>query len=257
MVPSHSLKATNRIRILLADPSSMSRGLISQGLEHRHEFNLIASVGRSDELLKKLGEVSHSPDIALISVSLEDGPMAGLSVLSQIHDTYPQIRLIVLMDRSAADVVAQAFHSGARGVFARTESDFAALCKCIRSVHEGQIWASTQHIEFLINALRQTPRLRVVNSAGLQLLSKREEDVVRLVAESMSNREISEKLNLSEHTVKNYLFRIFDKLGVSSRTELVLYSVSCAKDHLPLLEPDSVEKEADPAPIPLRKAMAE
>jgi DNA-binding CsgD family transcriptional regulator len=77
----------------------------------------------------------------------------------------------------------------------------------------------------------------MVNSAGINLLSKREADVVRLVAESMSNREISQHLELSEHTVKNYLFHIFDKLGVSSRTELVLYAVTQAKEQLPLIEP--------------------
>jgi DNA-binding CsgD family transcriptional regulator len=66
----------------------------------------------------------------------------------------------------------------------------------------------------------------VVNAAGLKLLSKREEDVVRLLAEGFGNRDIARELSLSEHTVKNYLFKIFDKLGVSSRVEVVLYSVS-------------------------------
>jgi DNA-binding CsgD family transcriptional regulator len=61
------------------------------------------------------------------------------------------------------------------------------------------------------------------------LLTKREEEVVRLVAEGMQNREIAKELKLSEHTIKNYLFHIFEKLGVSSRVELVLYAVSSAK----------------------------
>jgi DNA-binding CsgD family transcriptional regulator len=63
----------------------------------------------------------------------------------------------------------------------------------------------------------------------LRLLTKREEDVVRLLAEGMQNREIARELNLSEHTIKNYLFHIFDKLGVSSRVELILYAVSNSK----------------------------
>ena len=61
---------------------------------------------------------------------------------------------------------------------------------------------------------------------GLRLLTKREEDVVRLLSEGLQNRDIAKELKLSEHTVKNYLFHIFDKLGVSSRVELVLYAVS-------------------------------
>jgi len=71
--------------------------------------------------------------------------------------------------------------------------------------------------------------MRVVNADGMRLLTKREEEVMRLVAEGLQNREIAEELKLSEHTIKNYLFHIFDKLGVSSRVELVLYAVSSAK----------------------------
>ncbi len=81
----------------------------------------------------------------------------------------------------------------------------------------------------MIEAFSQLAPMRVVNADGMRLLTKREEEVVRLVAEGMQNREIAKELNLSEHTIKNYLFHIFDKLGVSSRVELVLYAVSSAK----------------------------
>jgi DNA-binding CsgD family transcriptional regulator len=72
----------------------------------------------------------------------------------------------------------------------------------------------------------EVPSLRVLNSRGRQILTPREEQVVALVAEGLSNRQTAAELNLSEHTVKKYLFRIFDKLGVSSRVELVLYAVN-------------------------------
>ena len=191
------------------------------------------------------------PDVALISATLEDRPFSGLSLLSQIHCAYPRLRLILLIDQSEADVVVQAFRSGARGVFDLSDSDFSALCKCVFCIHKGQIWAAAQHIEHLISALSQTPRLRVINSAGSNLLTKREGDVVRLVAEAMTNREISNQLNLSEHTVKNYLFRIFDKLGVSSRTELVLYALSSPKEEVLLIEPSGSFEHVARPPSPL------
>jgi len=78
--------------------------------------------------------------------------------------------------------------------------------------------------------------LRVVNASGISLLSKREEDVVKLVANGLSNREIAQYLNLSQHTVKNYLFRVFDKLGVSSRTELLIYAMASSRESSHLLE---------------------
>jgi len=76
------------------------------------------------------------------------------------------------------------------------------------------------------------PSLRVVNVQGSSLLTPREEQVVALVAEGLSNRDIAQELALSEHTVKKYLFRIFDKLGISTRVELVLYAVNHG-DHRP------------------------
>jgi len=80
-----------------------------------------------------------------------------------------------------------------------------------------------------MEAFTQLAPMHVVNADGMRLLTKREEDVVRLLAEGLQNREIAKVLGLSEHTVKNYLFHIYDKLGVSSRVELVLYAVSSTK----------------------------
>ncbi len=94
---------------------------------------------------------------------------------------------------------------------------------------EGQIWLGNAELEHVLAALSQARPLRVVNPEGSSLLSPREEEVVHLVAEGLGNREIAEQMELSEHTVKNYVFHIFDKLGVSNRVELVLYALSSPK----------------------------
>ena len=107
-----------------------------------------------------------------------------------------------------------------------SEYPFRLLCKCIQSVHRGQVWANSEQLKYLIEGITQVPSLRMVNAVGLKLLTAREEQVVGLVAEGLSNREVAHELSLSEHTIKKYLFRIFDKLGISSRVELVLYAVS-------------------------------
>ena len=78
----------------------------------------------------------------------------------------------------------------------------------------------------MLAELRKAKPINIVDAKGRVLLSVREAQVVRLVAEGLSNREISQQLSLSEHTVKNYLFKIFEKLGVSTRVELVLYSMA-------------------------------
>jgi DNA-binding NarL/FixJ family response regulator len=107
-------------------------------------------------------------------------------------------------------------------VFFRADP-FAQLCKCLRVIHQGQIWASTQDLHYLVDALAKAVPLRHVSEGVAALLTKREEELVGYVAQGLSNREIAQAMFLSEHTVKNYLFRIFDKLGISSRVELVLH----------------------------------
>lgn len=95
-------------------------------------------------------------------------------------------------------------------------------------MHQGQIWANSQQLSFAVEALAASPTFRAVDAHELNLLSKRELEVVRCLAEGLTNREIAERLSLSQHTIKNYLFRVFDKLGVSSRLELLFMTLSQA-----------------------------
>jgi DNA-binding NarL/FixJ family response regulator len=83
----------------------------------------------------------------------------------------------------------------------------------------------TQKLNYLLDALCQVAPLHIVSAGGVNLLTAREEQVVALVSDGLSNRSVAGELGLSEHIVKKYLFRIFDKLGISSRVELVLYAV--------------------------------
>jgi DNA-binding NarL/FixJ family response regulator len=100
------------------------------------------------------------------------------------------------------------------------------LCKCLLRVADGQIWANTEQLNYIMELISEVPSLRVLNSNGNHLLTPREEQVDALVAEGLGNRNIARKLNRSEHTIKKYLFRIFEKLGISSGVELVLYAVN-------------------------------
>ena len=84
--------------------------------------------------------------------------------------------------------------------------------------------ANAEQLSYLVDLIAEVPSVRVVNASGDEILTPREEQVVALVAEGMGNREIARELSLSEHTVKKYLFHIFEKLGISTRVELVLYA---------------------------------
>jgi DNA-binding NarL/FixJ family response regulator len=213
------------IRVLLSDSSRMGAQMFKEVLARdRAELKILFSSSKSDEIVKKA--VDEQPDVAVLSLALEDGPRAGLDVLGRILDNAPATRLILMIDaHPEADVVLAALRNGARGIFSRLSS-INELEKCILTVHKGQLWLGNKEIEFLVDAVSKALMLNMKNVKGEEILTYRERDIVNLVAAGMTNAEISEKLGLSEHTVKNYMFRIFDKIGVSSRVELVLYGLN-------------------------------
>ena len=131
----------------------------------------------------------------------------------------------MLLNSVERDLVIDAFRCGAGGIFTPSHS-INVLPKCICTVHSGHVWVSNEQIELLLELVSRLRALQVVRPGGMALLGSRERQVLGLVAEGMRNQEISEKLNLTEHTVRNYLCRISEKLGLSSRVELVLYALS-------------------------------
>lgn len=168
----------------------------------------------------------NPPDLALIGESLQDGPLTGFGVLGELRASFPTMKVVLLLKSASEGLVVDAFRAGVKGVFCRAEP-FTALCKCIEVVQQGQIWASSTHLHWVLDAFASAAplHLHVVNSQGRVLLTKREIEVVKLVVDGRTNRDVAQKLGLTEHTVSNYLFRIYEKLGISSRVELVLYSL--------------------------------
>jgi two-component system nitrate/nitrite response regulator NarP len=171
---------------------------------------------------------ASQPDIVILSARLQDGKRAGLVVLQTLRAMQSLSRGVVLLDHEEPELVVEVFRLGARGIFCRTEAS-RELRKCIQSVRDGKVWASNTHWEWIVAALAQGPGAGPSSAQMTKALSKREEQIARLVASALSNRELSKKLGLSEHTVKNYLSRIFEKLSISTRTELVLHVLSWAK----------------------------
>ena len=201
----------------------MTSELLRNAFAHsRKGFAVETMTGSSNSIIGGLG--SRRADVALISEELQDGPQAGVKVLQKLQNSHRTPAIMLLQDSKPEGVV-NAFRGGARGVFYRTHS-LKALSKCIRMVHKGQIWASTEDLEHLISALTHAKSVQLKNVDGMPLLTRREEEVVNLIADGLKNREIAQRLNVKEHSVRNYIYRIFDKLGVSNRVELILYVFS-------------------------------
>lgn len=204
----------------------MGSQLLAHALARDPIFQVTEAQPSEAAILAAVGK--ESPDVVLLSSTLEDSSTQGFQVARRLRAAYPDVRIVVLLDASDPGVVVEAFRAGARGVFCRTES-LNNLTKCISSARTGQVWANSRELGYLLEALSETMPIRWGETGDFSLLSKREQDVVRCVADGLSNREIARQLKLTEHTVKNYLFRVFNKLGVSSRVELVLYAFRLAQ----------------------------
>lgn len=208
----------------MADSVSMSCHLLADALE-RSALYIAVAAATPKKVLHMLEKERF--DVVLLGSAFSTDPMESVRFVTQLRTTHPEISVVVLLDTLDRTLVVEAFRSGARGVFARSES-FEALCKCIRCVHQGQVWASSVGLHFVLEALVEHGPI-VSRMPGARPLSKREEQITVLVAEGYSNREISERLALSEHTIKNYLFRVFEKLGVTTRVGLTLYALKQGK----------------------------
>lgn len=222
-MPSREEKASDFISIVVADSTRIHTQLLAEAMHSDHGLQVVASASNSQDLLDAITRVPV--DVAVISYNLDDHPGRGTTVLREMRALRPQIKGVLLLDTSRVDDVLECFRAGAKGIFSKNER-LESLAKCIHCVHDGQIWARSVDLEHAIDALASSPLLRTTNHKGLELLSAREREVVQNLAAGMTNREIADSLGLSRHTIKNYLFRIFDKLGVSSRTELLYLTMS-------------------------------
>jgi DNA-binding NarL/FixJ family response regulator len=211
------------ITALIADETRMGAQLLKNELARsRHRINVVAAITSQTDIFRLLN--ADPADIALINENPEEGSYMGFQILAKLRESYPKTRVILLLKSAPHDLVVDAFRGGVKGVFCRTETP-EALSKCVRAVHGGQIWVNSNQLHFVLEELVNAKPLRVADFLGRRLLTKRQDEVVNLVVEGVPNSQIAQKLGVTEHTVNNYLFRIYEKLGISSRTELVLYAL--------------------------------
>jgi DNA-binding NarL/FixJ family response regulator len=239
------------IRVLVADDTRIHTQLLADALRRDGQLEVVNPPTQSRDFVETVR--LHKVDVVVLSANLDEEPLRGFELLRQLRAADPSILAIMLLDSSKREMILQAFRAGARGIFSRHDS-METLCKCIRSVREGQIWANSQQLSFAVEALASSPVVRAFDANGLSLLSKREMDVVRSLAEGLTNREIAGRLGLSPHTIKNYLFRVYDKLGVSSRLELLFMTLTQSDSKPSMVAPDASDRGRADQPAPTLSA---
>ena len=188
-----------QIQVLVADSNQTQSQLLTSALR-RQRWMTVRSCG--SKLTDCLDALQSSPtDVAVLSYD-PSSPDHQIDTVRGLHSSYPSVRLIFSADKYDRN---------------------RALCRCISVVSRGEFWVSTEQVGYVIEALRVGVRHRVVDAKNVGLLTPREEQVANMIADGRGNREVAQQLGVKENTIKKSLLRIYDKLGVSNRVELVLY----------------------------------
>ncbi len=221
---SHSGSDSRPINVFVADSNQTQCQLLCGALRRQGSFKVDYCGG---ELSACLASLERQPaDVILVAERPTDSRQKLYEIVRGIHSACPNAAIVVLIDGYDRELVVNSLRAGARGLFCLASAPFKSLCRCITCVHTGQYWTNTEQMRFLVDALSLGPSIHVINSRGQAVLTPREEQTVSLAAEGLNNREIARELAIKENTVKKSLLRIYDKLGVSNRVELVLYALS-------------------------------
>ena len=206
------------IRVLMADDHVIFREGLRKLLESEDDIKIVGEASNGNECVHMLTKLK--PDILLLDLRMPGKD--GLAVLEETNLDSLTTRIIVLTAAEDERDAVRAMRLGARGIVLK-QSASDLLVKSIHRVHGGEIWMDSRITAEVMKAFAESsdngPR------RDKPLLSNREKEIVQLLAQGYRNKEIGEKLIISEQTVKNHLHNIFDKLGVSDRLELALYAI--------------------------------
>jgi DNA-binding NarL/FixJ family response regulator len=228
--PLHGVGAPtgSRIRIVVADDHPIFRDGLCKLLALEEDFEVVAQAQDGRQVLDVLQQ--YAPDILLLDLKMPG--LDGLATLQRLQAVKNQTRVIVLTASDDKNEFVQAMKLGTSGIVLK-QTATELLIKSIRKVHAGEIWLDSHTTAAVIRQFvaaddpppQQTSSPTASRERERSPLSQREREIVALVAQGFKNKEMAEKMFISEQTVKNHLHNIFDKLGVSDRLELALYAI--------------------------------
>jgi DNA-binding NarL/FixJ family response regulator len=217
----------DKIRILLAD----AQPIVLQGLRALlAEYEKVEVVGEATDGMEAIDKTVHlDPDIVLMDLKLPR--VDGLTVIRSIHTRAPRSKVLLFASSDSREEFVEAMKLGCSGVLLK-EGPLHLIEKSLLKVHSGEIWLDANTTAAVIRQFAApappesaAPQINSKGNRERTQLSQREREIIILIAQGYKNKEIAEKMFITEQTVKNHLHNVFDKLGVSDRLELALYAI--------------------------------
>jgi two-component system, NarL family, response regulator NreC len=208
-----------RIRILLADDHTVMRRGLRLLLESHPEFDVIAEAADGREAVEQASDIE--PDVAVLDIAMPN--LSGIEAAQRIHSALPQAAIVILSMHSDEGYVLRALKAGAKAYILKDSAE-GDLIAAIQSVYAGRTFFSPEITKMLMDDYVREIRMRGAEDS-YQLLTSREREILQLLVELKSNREIAQLLNLSLYTVETHRRNLHEKLHLHSLAELILYAV--------------------------------
>jgi DNA-binding NarL/FixJ family response regulator len=205
------------INIMIADDHSMVREGIKQLLELDGDIVVVAEASNGKQCHELLDE--NRTDVLLLDINMPD--MNGLQVLKHLREEKKRVKVLILTIHNEIEYLVKAVEIGVDG-YVLKDSNSSVLKKAIYSVYDGETFIQQELAPLLKVKLDER---NTINNNISDLLTKREVEVLKLIAEGLFNKEIAFNLAISEKTVKNHVSNIFRKINVSDRTQAAVYAI--------------------------------
>ncbi|MGF7056536.1 response regulator [Brassicibacter mesophilus] len=209
---------SNKILVMIADDHSLMREGLKQILELEEGIAVIAQAGNGEEVIQKAQE--YKPDVILMDINMPK--MNGIEALRRLKDIGLDSKIIMLTIHDDREYLYETIKIGANG-YVLKDADSDTLIKAIFDVFKGKSYIQPSISELLVNEISPSGS-KSIESKQIDSLTRREYEVLVLIAEGLNNREIAERLFISEKTVKNHVSNIFKKIGVSDRVQAAIFT---------------------------------
>jgi len=209
----------NSIRILLADDHTVMRRGLRALLERQNGFEVVAEAADGREAVELASAVN--PDVAVIDIGMPN--INGIEAARRITEKRPETAVVILSMHADESYVLKALKSGARGYLLK-DSPEDDLINAIRAVHVGKAFFSPEISRMLAEDYMRQMQQRGVEDS-YELLTPREREILQMLGEGKSNKEVATELNLSLHTVETHRGNVLEKLNLHSTAEMILYAV--------------------------------